>query len=464
MSLHRCDDTNTKVDAMDLNTDRKIEYLPPGDLRPAARNPRTHGAKQLQHLEASIRRFGFNAPILIADDRTVVAGHGRLLAAQRIGLPEVPCIRLSHLSGDERRAYLIADNRITDQAGLNKYDLALELQELSDLNFDFNAIGFDLPEVDLAIQEAQDASTSGGDDHDQVPEKLQGPSTCRLGDVWKLGRHLLAIGDAKDPTLMSRFMWGQKAAMLFTDPPYNVKIRGHVSGTGMTQHREFVEASGEMSREQFVRFLAESLGNAAGACKDGAIAYVFMDWRHIGEMMEAATPIFSELKNLICWAKTNGGMGTFYRSRHELIFAWKVGTAPHTNTFGLGDQGRYRTHVWSYAGVNTFRAGRMDELESHPTVKPVALVADAIRDVSHRGEIVLDCFAGSGTALVAAEITGRVARLIELDPSYGDVIIRRYEKLTGAPARLVSSNLTFEEVAVERSDSSMPAVEADHDR
>lgn len=431
----------------------KIEYLAPTSLKPAARNPRTHSAKQLKQIAASISRFGFTSPVLVSEDLTVVAGHGRLLAAQKLGLAEIPCIRLSHLSADERRAYLIAENRLAELAGWDKAELALELKELGELNFDFEAIGFDLPEVDIIIHSAEASSPNASDDEDAVPPLPEaGAAVCRRGDVWRLGRHMLAIGDAKDGSIYSRLMWGQRAAMLFTDPPYNVRIGGHVSGAGKTQHREFVEASGEMSREAFASFLQTSLGAAASTLKDGAIAYVFMDWRHMDEVLEAGQATFSELKNLCVWAKTNGGMGSFYRSRHELIFVWKYGTAPHTNNFGLGDKGRYRTNVWSnYAGVNTFRAGRMDELELHPTVKPVALVADAIRDVSHRGEIVLDCFAGSGTTLIAAEMTGRAARLVELDPGYGDVIIQRYQQFTGAPAMLISTSQTFEELALERS-------------
>jgi DNA modification methylase len=405
----------------------------------------------LKHIESSIRRFGFTTPLLISDELTVIAGHGRLLAAKKLGLEQVPCIRLSHLSADERRAYLIADNRTAELAGWSRAELALELKHLSEIDFDFTSVGFDLPEVDLLIQSSDEASPTRVEGEDDVPSlPSAGEVVCREGDHWTLGRHGLVIGDAKDPTVISRLMWGRKAAMIFTDPPYNVKINGHVCGSGKTRHREFVEASGEMSRAEFVSFLSSTLGVAARACKDGAIAYVFMDWRHMGELLEAGAGVFTELKNLCVWAKNNGGMGTFYRSRHELVFVWKVGTAPHTNNFGLGDKGRYRTNVWSNYGVNSFGSDRMEQFEMHPTVKPVALVADAIRDVSHRGEIVLDCFGGSGTTLVAAEMTGRVAKLVELDAGYGDVIIRRYEKLTGAAARLASSGKTFAEVASER--------------
>jgi len=272
----------------------------------------------------------------------------------------------------------------------------------------------------------------------------------RQGDLWTLGRHLLLCGDAKSEASIAQVMSGCKADMIFTDPPYNLKIDGHVSGLGATHHREFAEASGEMSKAGFTSFLSQSLSLAAGACRDGAIAYVCMDWRHLGEALAAGYETFSELKNLCVWAKTNGGMGTFYRSQHEMVLVWKVGTAPHTNTFGLGDKGRYRTNVWTYPGVNTFKSDRMEELKSHPTVKPVALVSDAIRDVSNRGEFILDTFGGSGTTLIAAEKTGRRARLIELDPVYCDITIWRWEKVTGKQAILSGTGETFENVKATR--------------
>jgi DNA modification methylase len=272
----------------------------------------------------------------------------------------------------------------------------------------------------------------------------------REGDLWDLGRHKLRCGDAKDQAVVEQLMGGRKADLLFTDPPYNIRIQGHVSGLGRTRHREFAEASGEMSSDQFVEFLRQTLLNAASYCRDGAIAYVCMDWRHLGEVLRVGHLVFNELKNICVWNKTNGGMGTFYRSQHEHVLVFKVGTASHTNTFGLGDKGRYRTNVWTYAGVNTFKSDRMAEISWHPTVKPVALVSDAIRDVSNRGELVLDVFGGSGTTLIAAEKTGRCARLLELDPIYCDVIIRRWQELTGKEAQLLETGESFESVQARR--------------
>ena len=282
-----------------------------------------------------------------------------------------------------------------------------------------------------------------------------GPAVTRLGDVWVLGKHRLICGDAQNSDVYAALMTSDRARAVFTDPPYNVKISSHVCGSGAIQHREFAMASGEMDEAGFTAFLESALGEMANVSVDGAIHFVCMDWRHMPELQTAGDKVYSELKNLVVWKKSNGGMGTFYRSQHELVFVYKVGTAPHTNTFGLGDTGRYRTNVWDYPGVNSFGANQKD-LALHPTVKPVALVADAIKDVTKRGEIVLDGFGGSGTTLLAAERTGRIARLIELDPLYCDVICRRYEAITGQPARLDGTDQTFGDVAIDRAAETAP--------
>jgi DNA modification methylase len=353
------------------------------------------------------------------------------------------------MSAADRRAYVIADNKLALNAGWDMEILAIELQGLMELGFEIELTGFELAEIDFVLTSADQSSPDVVQPEDHHPEPNAQPVT-RQGDLWTLGRHAVLCGDAKDEAGLLRLMDGLKADMVFTDPPYNVPIDGHVSGLGRTHHREFVEASGEMTPAEFMAFLSQSLAAAAGVCRDGAIAYVCMDWRHLGEVLEAGHAVFSELKNICVWAKTNGGMGTFYRSQHEMVLVWKVGSASHTNTFGLGDKGRYRTNIWSYAGVNTFKSDRMAEIASHPTVKPVSLVSDAIRDVSNRGQTVLDVFGGSGTTLIAAEKTGRRARLIEIDPIYCDVIIRRWEKLTGKQATLTGNGETFEMVKAAR--------------
>jgi DNA modification methylase len=416
-------------------------------LRPYARNARTHSKKQVKQIAASIERFGFTNPVLVSDDGDIIAGHGRVEAAKLLGIRSVPTLALSHLNDAERRAYVLADNKLALNAGWDKEILAIELQGLIDLDFDVELTGFSLAEVDLVLDEAGDADPNGSDaPEDHVPE-LSGAPVSVMGDVWLLGRHRLLCGDARRSEDLVLLMQNERADMVFTDPPYNVKIDGNVCGLGSVKHREFAMATGEMSEDQFVRFLAETLGNMSSVMRDGAIAFVCMDWRHMGELLAAGRSAFTELKNLVVWNKTNGGMGAFYRSKHELIFVFKQGNAEHTNSFGLGETGRYRTNVWDYAGISSIGANRSDELAMHPTVKPVALIADAIRDCSRRGEIILDAFGGSGSTLIAAEKTGRIARLIEYDALYCDTIVRRWERLTGKRATLAADGACFEDVA-----------------
>jgi len=434
----------------------QIEHRPITDLKPYPRNARRHSKKQIQQIAASITRFGFTNPVLIGDDAEIIAGHGRVAAAKLLGMASVPTLRLSHLTEVDRRAYILADNKLALNAGWDHEILAIELQSLIDVDFDLEITGFALAEVDLVLDAAREGDVEGAGPEDQIPPFATAVS--QMGDIWRLGRHRLACGDARDADVYVRLLEGETVDLVFTDPPYNVPIDGHVCGSGRIRHREFAMGAGEMTSEAFTTFLADTLGEAAKVCRDGAIAFVCMDWRHMGELLSAGAAVFSELKNVCVWNKTNGGMGTFYRSKHEMVFVFKVGQAPHTNTFGLGETGKYRTNVWDYPGINGMGAGGAEALAMHPTVKPTAMVADAIRDCSKRGEIVLDGFGGSGTTLIAAETCGRLARLIEYDPQYCDVIIRRFEKMTGKAAVLISTGEAFEDVAVAR--AAQPDLEA----
>lgn len=429
---------------------RIIESRPVAGLIPAARNARTHSRQQIGKIARSIKAYGFTNPVLVDQAGNVLAGHGRLAAARHLAMAEVPCLVIDGMTDAEKRAYLIADNKIAQDAGWDMEILSSELADLMTLDFDVELTGFDQPEVDSLLVAADEASPVPTEPEDEHPEPDIENVVTTLGDTWLLGRHLLACGDAKDGGQVAKLLGGSKVDVVFVDPPYNVPIRGHVSGLGRTVHREFVEASGEMSQPEFTAFLETSFANIASNCRDGAIAYVCMDWRHLEEALAAGKKVFSELKNICVWSKTNGGMGAFYRSQHEMVLVFKVGSAAHTNNFGLGDKGRYRTKVWTYPGVNSFKAGRMDELSLHPTVKPVALVADALRDVSDRGQTVLDTFGGSSTTLIAAEKTGRKARLMEIDPAYCDVIIRRWQHLTGKQAVHVENAKDFETLEAER--------------
>ena len=415
-----------------------IEMRAVSALRPYPNNARRHSKRQVRQIAESIRRFGFTNPVLVSDEGEIIAGHGRVEAAKVLGMDAVPTLALSHLSAAERRAYVLADNKLALNAGWDAEVLAIELQGLIDLDFDVSLTGFSLAEVDLVLDAADDRRETPGriGAEDRIPP-VPGEAVTRRGDLWALGKHKLICGDAREGRDYATLLGSERVDLVFTDPPYNVRIDGHVCGLGEIRHREFAFASGEMSSAEFTGFLTSTLTHMAGCCRDGAIAFVCMDWRHMREMLDAGAAAFTDLRNLCVWNKTNGGMGSFYRSKHELVFVFKVGTAEHTNTFGLGDTGRYRTNVWDYVGISSIGSTRAEELAMHPTVKPVALVADAIRDCTKRGEIVLDGFGGSGTTLIAAETCGRKARLIEYDPVYCDTIITRWETLTGKQATLL---------------------------
>jgi DNA modification methylase len=421
-----------------------IEYVPVASLRPYAGNARTHSAKQVRKIAKSIKAFGFNNPILASDDYTVIAGHGRLEAAKLLTLPTVPVLRLSHMSADQIRAYVLADNKLALEAGWDREMLAIELQGLVELNFEVELSGFETAEIDIVLGDAVEAAGEAPPE-DAVPP-LSGLLVTRPGDLWVLGKHRLLCGDARASASYANLLGGEKCEFVFTDPPYNVKIGGHVSGLGNIRHREFAMASGEMTKEQFTDFLTVTFRRLTENTIDGSIHQICMDWRHMGEILGAGQFAYTELKNLCVWNKTNAGMGSFYRSQHELVFVFKNGTAPHVNNVELGRHGRSRTNVWSYAGVNTFRPGRLDELAAHPTAKPVALVSDAIKDCTRRDGLVLDPFCGSGTMLIAAERVGRRARTIELDSSYVDSAVRRWQAFTGKVAIHGESGESFERV------------------
>lgn len=431
--------------------DFRIDVVPISlaTLRPYPTNPRTHSKKQIRQIADSIRRFGFTNPVLVSDDDEIIAGHGRVEAAKLLQMKSVPTVRLSHLNAAQRKAYVIADNKLALNSGWDHQLLAVELQALVDLDFGVEITGFSLAEVDLVLEEARDCRTDlrcdATDETPCLPELAS--ATTRSGDLWLLDRHRLLCGDARSRENFDRLLEDERMDLVFTDPPYNVPIDGHVCGLGRIRHREFAMGAGEMSREGFTAFLQLTLGHAAVACRNGSIVLVCMDWRHLGELLAAGEAVFSELKNVCVWNKTNGGMGSFYRSKHELVFVFKVGPAPHTNTFGLGDTGRYRSNVWDYAGVNSLRSSRIEELTMHPTVKPVVLIADTIMDCTRRDELVVDPFAGSGSTLIAAHQTGRRARLIEYDPAYCDQILARFRKVTGKEPRLAATGQTFETIA-----------------
>jgi DNA modification methylase len=382
-------------------------------------------------------------------------------AAKLLGIAEVPTVRLSHLSDVEKQAYILADNRLAELAGWDREILAIELQALIDLDFEVELTGFQTAVVDLILDEAGEAAGTATGPEDETPEDGAGPPVSRPGDLWMLGHHRLLCGDARDPRAYADLLGGAKAEFVFTDPPYNVPIDGHVCGLGRIRHGNFAMGCGEMSEAEFTNFLEAVFRHLAMNTVDGSIHQICMDWRHLPEMLAARGAVYSELKNVCVWNKTNAGMGTFYRSKHELVFVWKNATGSHINTFELGQHGRSRSNVWDYAGVNSRKPGRLAELAMHPTVKPVALVADAIKDCSRRNSLILDPFAGSGTILIAAQRTGRRARALEIDPGYVDVVVKRWQDYTGKVAVLAANERTFEDVGEERrSDGAVTLVPA----
>ena len=423
----------------------EVVYRPIDQLRPDPKNARRHSRKQIRQVADSIQAFGFNVPILIDAELKVIAGHGRLLACQLLGHKEVPTISLEHLSEAQARAFMIADNRLTEIASWDDRLLGEQLRELSELHLEFSLeiTGFDMGEIDLLIEGA-----SGILEPDPDNEPLPvGPAVTRPGDTWLLGPHRIHCGSALDEAAYRALMQHDRAAMVFTDPPYNVPIDGNVSGLGAIRHREFAMAVGEMDEAEFTAFLSRALGLLASYSLDGALHFICMDWRHIGELLAAGKSTYTELKNLCVWTKDNAGMGSLYRSQHELVLVFKHGREAHQNHVQLGLYGRNRSNVWSYPGANSFsRSGSEGNLLAlHPTVKPVALVADALRDCSCRGEIVLDAFLGSGTTLIAAERTGRVCHGLELDPLYVDTTVRRWQIATHGKARHATSGRLFDD-------------------
>jgi ParB-like chromosome segregation protein Spo0J len=426
-----------------------VPNFPISKLRPNPANVRTHSKKQLAQIARSIRQFGFTSPIVADEHGVILAGHGRWEAARQLGLRQAPVTVVSGLSDAARRAFALADNKIAENAGWNSSALAAELGELAPLlaeaGLDISLTGFDAPEIDRLLSDYVDPEEDPADESPQISEK----AVSRQGDLWLLDPHRLLCGDAKDGAALRKLMGLERADMVFADPPYNVRVSS-IQGRGKIRHPEFLQASGEMSSSAFVLFLKNSLSLAAKYSHPGSLHYVCIDWRHLRELTAAGDQVYSELLNLAVWSKSNAGQGSFYRSQHELIFVFKHGDVPHTNNIKLGRHGRNRSNVWTYAGVNTFRSGRLDDLSAHPTVKPVALVADAMRDCTRRGAIVLDPFMGSGTTVLAAERVRRRGYGLELDPLYVDTAIRRWEQFTKRDAVLAKTGQTFAEVAAAR--------------
>jgi DNA modification methylase len=406
-------------------------------LRPLGRDTRKHPPGNIRKLEASIEQFGFVLPIVIDEVDRVVAGWGLVLAARNLGLTQVPAVILSGLREAELRTLRLALNRLGEDSSWDMDVLALEFSDILELegDIDLQISGFEIAEID-ALLEGNDVEEEG-----EIPVAENVEVVTRLGDIWVLGPHRILCADPRDRFSYERLFGDEKAQMVFADPPRPVPSDGNGLGQRAVRHAETAMASGEVSPREFENLLRASLAQAACHSVDGAIHFICTDWRYLDELLAASKEIYAEMKDLCVWNKPKAGTGSLYRSKHELVFVFKVGTGPHINHVGCGAQGRERLNVWDYAGQDTPR-GIGGKLASYPT-KPVALVADAIRDCSDRHGIILDPFGGAGTSLIAAERTGRIARLIEVNPRNVDVTVTRWHRLTGGTAVHAATGLPF---------------------
>ncbi len=431
--------SNVPENLSNINSSLKFKTFKTADLVEYARNPRKNDA-EVDKMVGCIKEFGFRIPIVAKSDGTVVDGHLRLKAARKLGLTEVPVVIADDLSEAQIKAFRLIANQSANWAEWNEELLKLELEELKEMNFDLELTGFDLDEISEILK--NDVEEKASESNEEEPQK-EVKIVSKLGDLWILGNHRLLCGNSTSESDVRKLMNDQLADVVFTDPPYNVKV-SNISGINKEhKHAEFLMASGEMSEEEFIEFLSKIFHNLASFSKNGSLHYVCMDWKHVYEIITAGKKNYDTLKQLCIWNKGVGGMGNFYRSQHELIFVFKNGKDEkpfHGN----------RSNVWNYPGMNSFATENRDELlASHPTVKSLPLVKDAILDASNEGDLVLDLFGGSGTTLIAAEETNRKCCMMELEPKYCDVIIKRWQQLTDQIA-VRENGKTFEEISAER--------------
>ena len=441
---------------VDLGRGTRGRYglCPVGNIMPNLANARTHSRRQVGKIARSMEAVGPLAPAVVDERLVLLAGEARLAACKQRGDATIPVVQVFGLSEAQKRAFLLADNRIAQDAGWDREKLYRQLPELTilfeDAELTIEDTGFAIAEIDELVADFDD----GADPADTIPPQiLNGPSVLRAGDLLALGRHRLLVGDGRDAAALDRLCTGEQASAAFLDPPYNVSIRD-VVGRGRTKHGEFTLASGEMSRAEFVEFLTATLGQASRVSRSGAVHFVCMDRKHVRDLMEAGEAVYAANLDLVVWNKTNAGQGGLYRQQHELIGVFRVGKERHRDNVQMGKYGRNRSNVWTYPGANTFRTGRMDDLAAHPTVKPLKLVADALKDVTSPGDAVLDLFVGSGTTILAAEKVGRRALAMEIDPKYADVAVRRWQAVTGRDAVYEDSDMTFDELAAARTSGS----------
>ena len=430
---------------------------PVAALLPNPHRVQTHSPRQLEKLGRSLAISGQLSPTIVDESFCILAGHARLEAAKRAGAAQLSVVQVFGLSDAQKRQYLLADNRVGSDARLDRKALADQLPDLTilfaDAGFELADTGFEVADLDELVLDFGDLEADPTDEVDS--DIANEPLILRAGDLLSMGGHRLIVGDARYEATLDQLMAGEQAEAAFLDVPYNVSVRS-IGGRGRHKHPEFDFASGEMTRAEFVPFLTTALGNAARVSAANAVHFVCIDWKHVRDLVEAAENAYAAYLNLVVWNKTNAGQGGLYRNQHELIGVFRVGDEPHRDNIQKGIFGRNRSNVWTYAGANTFRSGRLQDLADHPTVKPTALVADALRDVTRRDAAVLDSFVGSGTTVLAGEKVGRRVRAVEINPRYAQIATRRWEVMTGKEAVHVESGLTLVELAQGRGAGQVP--------
>ena len=413
-----------------------VRYSSTTSLKPHPDNPRVHSKKQIDQIAKSIQAFGFKVPVLIDSQNRIIAGHGRVLACEQLGIEQAPTIKLTDLSDEKIRALMIADNKLTENASWDEKLLGKNFQILTELNLDFDldVSGFEYGKIETLMMSIEGVVEGPSEEANDETLAQSEKEISKLGDLWSLGEHRIYCGDALDANSYKQSLGRRKASLVFTDPPYNLSARD-IGKVAEQRHGNFHQAAGEMTKDEFESFLSTLFTRLTEFSKQGSIHYICMDWRHLSEILRSGDKHYNELKNVCVWAKDRAGMGSFYRSQHEMVLVYKHGKQKHQNNFQLGEHGRYRTNVWSYPSVRSFSSdeGEADNTEAlllHPTMKPVSLVQDALIDCSQRNDVVLDAFLGSGRTLLAAEQSGRICVGIEINPRYVDVSIRRWQAIT----------------------------------
>jgi DNA modification methylase len=425
-----------------------IVYRRLGEVKPNPRNSHRHSQEQIEKLARNISIFGFLIPIVTNSRGEIICGHARYAAAELAGIREVPTILVEHLSPEQLQAFGIAENRLVSM-DWDDPQLAVQLKEISglDLGLTLEDLGFETPQLDALMVDVNGPRSQTPDPADALPPITE-ETVTKLGDLWELGPHRLYCGDAKEEESYSVLMGRKRAAMVFSDPPWNIAVEGNISGLGRVKHKNFIQGSGELSPLEYLEFLTKSFTLLAKHSTDGSLHYLCSGAKQIGAFLAAGAKTYSQFLNLIVWDKGVGAMGGLYRHACEFILLFKNGIGRSRNNVVLGRYGRNRTTVWRYPGMASFARAK-DEgnlLAEHPTSKPRRLVSDAILDCTARGDVVLDAFAGSGTLLVAAESVGRVGFAIELDPRFVDVSVRRWQRFTGQQATHAASGRSFDEL------------------